>query len=341
MVCDTVYRFRCDTAKVLPDYLELALNAPSVVSAIDRHKAGINESGVSLTHSKLGGVLIPVPGLSTQARIVAEVDRRLSIIRGVEAVVDANLKRAARLREAVLQRAFTGELQASRPRPISPSKLTLIPGMSSLRDSARLVLSAEIVHCLYQEPTFGQRKHQKVFHLCEHVARLSMLQSRYRREAAGPADLDGLYANEAALKQQGWYEEQLRDGGKGHRYRALSHAGQHHTYLDCFSTEQLSTVRQLIELMRTWDTNRCEIFSTTYAAWNDLILLQRPVTDAAIVREIWDCWDSSKRRFSKQRWREEIAWMRREAFVPTGFGRPTRGETEGMTPTDLFPPADS
>ena len=35
MVCDTVYRFRCDPSKVVPDYLELALNAPSTVGAID------------------------------------------------------------------------------------------------------------------------------------------------------------------------------------------------------------------------------------------------------------------------------------------------------------------
>ena len=106
MVCDTVYRFRCDTAKVVPGYLELALNAPSIVDSIDRHKAGINESGVSLTHSKLGGVLIPVPPIGAQSSIVAEVDRRLSIVREVEAEVVANLKRAQALRQAVLSKAF-------------------------------------------------------------------------------------------------------------------------------------------------------------------------------------------------------------------------------------------
>ena len=39
---------------------------------------------------------------------VAEVDRRLSIVREVEAEVDANLKRAQALRQAVLARAFVG-----------------------------------------------------------------------------------------------------------------------------------------------------------------------------------------------------------------------------------------
>lgn len=53
---------------------------------------------------------IPLPPLADQRRIVAEVDRRLSIVSGVTAEVDANLKRAQALRQAVLARAFTGEL---------------------------------------------------------------------------------------------------------------------------------------------------------------------------------------------------------------------------------------
>ena len=49
---------------------------------------------------------IPIPPLAEQARIVAEVDRHLSIICEVEAEVDANLKRSQALRQVTLQRAF-------------------------------------------------------------------------------------------------------------------------------------------------------------------------------------------------------------------------------------------
>ena len=45
-----------------------------------------------------------------QTRIVAEVERRLSVVEELEAVVTANLQRATRLRQAVLQKAFTGKL---------------------------------------------------------------------------------------------------------------------------------------------------------------------------------------------------------------------------------------
>jgi type I restriction enzyme S subunit len=110
MVCDTVYRFRCDETRVHPGYLELALNSPRVVEAIDMRKAGINESGVSLTHDKLGSVVIPVPPLEEQGQIVAEVRRLLSLVNQLETAVSIDLQRAVSLRQSILTKAFAGEL---------------------------------------------------------------------------------------------------------------------------------------------------------------------------------------------------------------------------------------
>jgi type I restriction enzyme S subunit len=61
----------------------------------------------TLSTGKVARLPIPVPPLPEQRRIVAEVDRRLSIVRGVEAEVNANLKRAQALRQAILARAFS------------------------------------------------------------------------------------------------------------------------------------------------------------------------------------------------------------------------------------------
>ncbi len=52
---------------------------------------------------------ISVPALSEQ-RITAEVERRFSVIDELESVVSANLQRASRLRQAILQDAFEGGL---------------------------------------------------------------------------------------------------------------------------------------------------------------------------------------------------------------------------------------
>ena len=43
---------------------------------------------------------------------VAEVERRLSVVEELETVVSANVQRATRLCQSILQKAFTGELTA-------------------------------------------------------------------------------------------------------------------------------------------------------------------------------------------------------------------------------------
>ena len=62
----------------------------------------------NLNLSLVRAVCVPLPPLPEQVRIVAEVDRHLSIIREVEAEVDANLLRAQALRQATLRAAFAG-----------------------------------------------------------------------------------------------------------------------------------------------------------------------------------------------------------------------------------------
>ena len=60
----------------------------------------------TLSSGKVGRLPVPLPPVAEQQRIVAEVDRCLSIVRDVEVEVDANLKRAQALRQATLSRAF-------------------------------------------------------------------------------------------------------------------------------------------------------------------------------------------------------------------------------------------
>jgi type I restriction enzyme S subunit len=45
-----------------------------------------------------------------QTRIAAEAERRLSVLEELEAAVSANLQRALRLRQSILQKAFKGAL---------------------------------------------------------------------------------------------------------------------------------------------------------------------------------------------------------------------------------------
>jgi type I restriction enzyme S subunit len=64
----------------------------------------------NLNIAKLNKLPIPLPLLEEQRRILAEVEVRLESARAVEAAVEVGLKRAARLRQAVLKAAFEGKL---------------------------------------------------------------------------------------------------------------------------------------------------------------------------------------------------------------------------------------
>jgi len=59
-----------------------------------------------MAQPELASITIPFPPIAEQIRIVAEVDRHLSIVREVEAEIDTNLKRAQVLRQATLAKAF-------------------------------------------------------------------------------------------------------------------------------------------------------------------------------------------------------------------------------------------
>jgi type I restriction enzyme S subunit len=67
-----------------------------------------------INHKDIDPLPLPLPPRAEQERIVAEVDRRLSIVREVTAEVDANLARSLGLRRSVLARAFapSGALEA-------------------------------------------------------------------------------------------------------------------------------------------------------------------------------------------------------------------------------------
>ena len=91
----------------VPRFVELYLGSALGKKRLTQSaKWAVNQA--SINQQDVRATLIHLPPLAEQHRIVAEIDRRLSIARGVEAQVDANLKRAQALRQAVLTKAFGG-----------------------------------------------------------------------------------------------------------------------------------------------------------------------------------------------------------------------------------------
>ena len=98
----------------LPDYVCTFINSQHGRAYISQVKSQqVGQANVNGT--KLGAMPIPIPPLAEQRRIVAEVERRLSVIQQAEATVEASLARADRLRQSILKQAFSGKLVPQDP----------------------------------------------------------------------------------------------------------------------------------------------------------------------------------------------------------------------------------
>jgi len=89
-------------------YVATCLRNPDCQNYFKRVARGVAVKGVNIGDVRPTPILLPP--FAEQTRIVAEVERRLSVVEELESVVTANLQRAIRLRQSILQKAFTGEL---------------------------------------------------------------------------------------------------------------------------------------------------------------------------------------------------------------------------------------
>lgn len=89
-------------------YFVDVFNSEIMRGQIKEITSGVAQQKISLTRFK--SIAIPVPPFEEQKRIVAETQRRFSILEKIQSVVEINLKRAETLQRTILQRAFTGRL---------------------------------------------------------------------------------------------------------------------------------------------------------------------------------------------------------------------------------------
>jgi type I restriction enzyme S subunit len=106
---DTMIRVRLADPLVQSNWV--AVTWPSRGVRVQIERLAKTTAGIyKVSQGDLASVVIPLPPPAEQSAIVAEVDRRLSVADSAEKQVEAALQRAARLRQAILKRAFEGKL---------------------------------------------------------------------------------------------------------------------------------------------------------------------------------------------------------------------------------------
>jgi type I restriction enzyme, S subunit len=99
--CDSRYLAMC---------LNSGLGREWITSVVSQQVGQANVNG-----TKLQAFIFPLPPQAEQDRILAEVDRKLSVVEEQEFVIGQNLLRAERLRQSILKRAFEGKLASQDP----------------------------------------------------------------------------------------------------------------------------------------------------------------------------------------------------------------------------------
>lgn len=96
---------RVHCANVSPAYLEFYLRSPSGRARALGFVKAVAQPSLSMGTIRM--IPVAIPPFDEQQRIVVELERLLSMIEELEAVVTTELQRAVRLRQSILKRAFS------------------------------------------------------------------------------------------------------------------------------------------------------------------------------------------------------------------------------------------
>lgn len=295
-----IYAITPNSKTLKSKFLIYYLHTLEAISSYSSMSSGSTINSVPM--AKLLSLTIPLPSLSEQSAIASVLTSMDNEIYALE----AKKAKYEQIKQGMMQQLLTGKIRLV--------ETTVKSNATSANvHFRRSVLAAEIAERLYEEPTFGHVKMEKMLFLTERLCHID-IGSHYHRDAAGPYDNRALRSIDSQLKKQKWFE--VRRTEKGNRYVPMQNRGKHKMYFDKYYSAILPTFNKIIETFKTQNTERCEIVATLYSAWEDLLHSNKPFTDADIVNEVLNNWHESKKRISQERWLSAIQWMRENGFAP-------------------------
>lgn len=258
----------------------------------------------------------PPPGLQNQFSTIAEK------VEAIKSCYQQSLDDLEILYGALSQKAFKGELDLSRISLNTDDVETPKTAKPLNQGFARQLLAAEILHRHCQH-NMTQMKLQKLIYLTEYHAQLDEVQGDYQRQAAGPYDNRIIYGITSGLEKQQWFK--TVGHGRNATYSPLAKTGSHKKYLSHWQ-DRIQKIDELLNLLGTAKPQQCEIVSTLYAAWNDLLIDNEQITDELIIAEASspERWHQEKAKIEPDKWPKALEWMRAKNLIPTGYGKHTR-----------------
>jgi type I restriction enzyme S subunit len=280
-----------------------------------------------ISHKDIGKILIPVPPVEVQERMVRKLDELMTFCNDLEKSIQESQQYNEQLFQQFLKEALEGNNQ------VEDEKLSLVAEESPIYsiesnynkncDTGDMaILSGYIIKKLSTQNSndFGRVKLQKMLHLTEYHCQLSS-ELKYQKNVAGPYSWELEHLIEPKLKSLRFFEIKKEKFGSTSKvtYTPLSASKEIPSLFKNEFKDQAESINHLLDKFqdKTWEF--CEMISTMYAVWNNRLIRKELFTDD-ILKQDFLAWDDKKKRFIDQL-DHALEWIRREKIEPVGFGK--------------------
>ncbi|GET20674.1 hypothetical protein [Prolixibacter denitrificans] len=182
----------------------------------------------------------------------------------------------------------------------------------------RAVLAAEITSQLYEEPTFGHVKLQKLMFLCENIEGMN-IRNHYSKQVAGPYDNKFMHSIDHEFKKQGWFNVKREKRGVITRYlyAPSNNYGSHRRYYNRYFSSSKGRIQWFIDVFKKAPFHKVELVATLYGCWLELIEKNQLVNDESLIKLLYD-WSEQKKKFAWEDAQKAIRWMIENGVTPAG-----------------------
>jgi type I restriction enzyme S subunit len=280
------------------------------LKALDLNKLSYKGNQPVISGARVYPLVVPLPPLSEQKRIVAEIEKQFALTKQLKEHIIANQQATEQLLKALLHQAFeVKEMVIAKPKG---KVIELKP--TNVDYYRRTVLAAEIVWQLHKEPTLGHLKLQKLIYLCQKSADMQ-LPTNFLRQAMGPYDNRLMRSIDKQLKEKKWFEYKKEQVLK---YQPLEKAGQHHNdFLKYFSAES-EGIQFIIDKFRNVLSREIEIWATLYACMDNMLNENVIFSEASLLQRFYE-WSEEKKKFSEDQIKRVFSRMKETGIIPKGF----------------------
>lgn len=297
-------------------FLKYALMSRPVQEEI--FKRGTGATVVGIKASLLKRVPIAYPTNIFAQRVLAQAMEETS--NSAAQLADnyrVKLMQLTSLKQSILCKALSGELanRAAAAAIPFPARSPTDPK----RDTAVVLALAYVRHKFRRrEKSYPHTKQQKILHLVEAEADYPLGRQPVR-DAAGPNDFPHMLAAEAWAEANRYFKISKHETGN-YQFDPLERFNDLLAQAKDIESDVRKRIEEVIDLFVPMNWRKAEVFATTYAAWNNLLLEGKTPTDEEIVHAAREDWHFKKLDIPRAEFVDCLKEVRQSGFKPTGKG---------------------